>query len=77
MHIQGVKGHHKGPKLDRIQRSELKDSHERKPNGVHHLDCKVFSSNQSTSIRIMDLGVEKETMAGLRDQMTSHNHLCY
>ncbi len=38
LHIQGVEGHHKGPSLDRIQHSELKDSHERKPNEVHHLD---------------------------------------
>jgi hypothetical protein len=38
LHVQGVEGHHKGPSSDRIQRSELKDSHERKPNGVHHLD---------------------------------------
>ncbi|CAM6032335.1 unnamed protein product [Sphagnum compactum] len=38
LHIQGVEGHHKGPSSDRIQRSELKESHERKPNGVHHLD---------------------------------------
>jgi len=38
LHIQGVKGHHKGPSSDQIQHSELKDSHERKPNGVHHLD---------------------------------------
>jgi hypothetical protein len=30
--------HIHGAILDQIQHSELKDSHERKPNGVHHLD---------------------------------------
>jgi len=39
--------------------------------------CRVLCSNQSTCIRIMDLGVEEETVAGLGDQMTSHGHLCY
>jgi hypothetical protein len=39
--------------------------------------CKMLCSNQSTCIRIMDLGVEEETVAGLGDQMTSHSHLCY
>jgi hypothetical protein len=31
LHIQGASS-------DQIQHNELKDSHERKPNGVHHLD---------------------------------------
>ncbi len=31
MHIQGASS-------DQIQHMELKDSHERKPNGVHHVD---------------------------------------
>ncbi|CAM6003003.1 unnamed protein product [Sphagnum balticum] len=31
LHIQGASS-------DQIQHSEMKDSHERKPNGVHHLD---------------------------------------
>jgi hypothetical protein len=25
----------------------------------------------------MDLGIEEETVAGLGDQMTCHDHLCY
>jgi hypothetical protein len=29
--------------------------------------CRVFSSNQSTCIRIMDLGAEEEIVVGLRD----------
>ncbi len=39
--------------------------------------CRLLCSNQSTCIRIMDLGVEEETVAGLGDEMTSHGHLCY
>jgi hypothetical protein len=39
--------------------------------------CRLLCSNQSTCIRIMDLGVEEEIVAGLGDQMTSHDHMCY
>ncbi len=34
LHIQGASS-------DQIQDNELKDSHERKPNGVHHLDLQI------------------------------------
>jgi hypothetical protein len=39
--------------------------------------CKLLCSNKSTCIRIMDLGVEDETLAWLGDEMTSHGHMCY
>jgi hypothetical protein len=42
LHVQGalhkLEGHHKQSSSDRVQRNEVKDAHEKKPNGVHHLD---------------------------------------